>query len=666
MAVGGGKGGGGGWCERLKRAARTAFFMVAMIASLLVQYFPLLVAVGDVLVPCILISNFTCIKCYGFREHLSRYSFKSSLVDIPVVSIVRSLIITFVYTICDGPALSHGPYLGSVTICSISSIILLSIKACVFSVHSQLEAEASYTISGRRLHMKKSWGMPVLFLPSVVFALGHMVIAYRTSSRARRKLLFHRVDSDVMLSSKNLLSAFHKVPRSPTPMVKVLRNDSDLKKKLFGSSHGESALPVRLLADGDSLFINCSGYTLHYKLSMPSFPSCSLSSATFGESKSSSNSPTGNARLKHDWTSNVVSKNQRSLHRSCSNQFHGTSLYDPLLESSTTCGLFPNDIPAFSLDDVGEKDIANEFSPSALDLEANGNCGIVLVHGFGGGVFSWRHVMGTLASQVGCPVSAYDRPGWGLTPRILKKDWEEKELPNPYKLETQVDLLLSFCMEMGFSSVILVGHDDGGVLALKAAERVQRSGSSSNVTIKSVVLVGVGLSREVIPSFARILLRTSLGKKHLVRPLLRTEITQVVNRRSWYDATKMTTDVLSLYKAPLYVEGWDDALYEISKLSCETVLSPQAATSLLKAVEQLPVLVIGGAEDELISLRSVQAMASKLRLVAVSGCGHLPHEECPKALLAAMSPFISRLLENEEEDGMFSLLFGVIGVGQVS
>lgn len=34
----------------------------------------------------------------------------------------------------------------------------------------------------------------------------------------------------------------------------------------------------------------------------------------------------------------------------------------------------------------------------------------------------------------------------------------------------------------------------------------------------------------------------------MVRPLLRTEITQVVNRRAWYDATKLTTEVLSLYK----------------------------------------------------------------------------------------------------------------------
>lgn len=73
--------------------------------------------------------------------------------------------------------------------------------------------------------------------------------------------------------------------------------------------------------------------------------------------------------------------------------------------------------------------------------------------------------------------------------------------------------------------------------------------------MKGVVLVNVSLSREVVPSFARILLHTSLGKKHLVRPLLRTEITQVINRRSWYDATKLTQEVLSLYKVCMCLEA---------------------------------------------------------------------------------------------------------------
>lgn len=106
--------------------------------------------------------------------------------------------ITGVYSMCDGPALSHGPYLGTVTLCSISSILLLSVKACIFTVNYEIEAEASSSPAKQKLHLKKSWGMPVLFLSSVVFALGHIVVAYRTSCRARRKLLFHRVDPEAV------------------------------------------------------------------------------------------------------------------------------------------------------------------------------------------------------------------------------------------------------------------------------------------------------------------------------------------------------------------------------------------------------------------------------------------------------------------------------------
>ena len=36
---------------------------------------------------------------------------------------------------------------------------------------------------------------------------------------------------------------------------------------------------------------------------------------------------------------------------------------------------------------------------------------------------------------------------------------------------------------MGFSSVVLVGHDDGGLLALMAAQKVQESLNSSNVSM---------------------------------------------------------------------------------------------------------------------------------------------------------------------------------------
>ncbi|XP_076929682.1 uncharacterized protein LOC143594191 [Bidens hawaiensis] len=604
--------------------------MVVMVASLLVLSLPVLVAIGDVLVPCVLISSFTCVNCYSFKEHLRRYSFTTSLTDIPVVSVARSLIITCVYMICDGPVLSHGQYLGTVALCSTFSILLLSVKVCIFTVNSQLEAESSSSSSRQRLHLKKSWGMPVLFLSSVVFALGHIVIAYRSSCRARRKLMLHRIDPESVYSSKLLFtSGYAKVPRSPTPAGRTPKSDSEIKRKPMCQGHNDGELPVRLLADVDSLFMGCQGVTLHYKLSMPSPLSRTLSSIERP-------------------LLNIIPKTQYHLRRTFSNQIH-PSLYTPLLDGTNSPIVLTEDIPIFSLNEGNvEHAPMKPVYHSREDVnEVHDQFGIVLVHGFGGGVFSWRHVMGELSRHVNCVVVAFDRPGWGLTSRPRRDEWESNNLPNPYMLDAQVDMLLSFCKEMGLSSVVLVGHDDGGLLALKAAQRVKSSSSLIDVEIKGVVLLTTSLSREVVPGFARILMRTSLGKKHLVRPLLRTEISQVVNRRAWYDATKLTMDVLSLYKAPLCVEGWDEALHEIGKLSSETIFTQQNETLLVKAVGDTPLLVIAGAEDALVPLKTVQTMASKFvnsRLVAISGCGHLPHEECPKALLAAVLPFISKLL----------------------
>lgn len=47
-----------------------------------------------------------------------------------------------------------------------------------------------------------------------------------------------------------------------------------------------------------------------------------------------------------------------------------------------------------------------------LDGTADGTA-ILLVHSFGGGAFSWRHLMQPLADACGLPVLAFDRPGFG-------------------------------------------------------------------------------------------------------------------------------------------------------------------------------------------------------------------------------------------------------------
>lgn len=90
--------GGKGGIEKLRRCFRTVFFMLTMVASLLVASAPALVALGDVTVSVVLALRLTSAGGHhvsmGVRTHLREYGFRTSLLDIPIVSIFRSLIIT--------------------------------------------------------------------------------------------------------------------------------------------------------------------------------------------------------------------------------------------------------------------------------------------------------------------------------------------------------------------------------------------------------------------------------------------------------------------------------------------------------------------------------------------------------------------------------------------
>ena len=48
-----------------------------------------------------------------------------------------------------------------------------------------------------------------------------------------------------------------------------------------------------------------------------------------------------------------------------------------------------------------------------LQEERDSSAAVVLIHGFGGGAFTWRLVMADLAEKSKCRVYAFDRPGFG-------------------------------------------------------------------------------------------------------------------------------------------------------------------------------------------------------------------------------------------------------------
>ncbi|KAE8717745.1 Nuclear pore complex protein-related isoform 1 [Hibiscus syriacus] len=185
--------------RRILRVFKTVFFLITMVISFLVFSAPVFFVIADTLLPSALLSaSLSPSSSSSLFETLSsrfnNYDFRSSLVDIPLISIVRSAVIICVYSFCDGPRLSRGPYLGITMICSVSSLILVSLKASfMFGSFTAIET--------------------ALFICSFAFAIAHIVVAYRTSCRERRKLLVYKIDIEAISACKNGFPRYQKIPQ---------------------------------------------------------------------------------------------------------------------------------------------------------------------------------------------------------------------------------------------------------------------------------------------------------------------------------------------------------------------------------------------------------------------------------------------------------------------
>ncbi|MBA0867553.1 hypothetical protein Goshw_001149 [Gossypium schwendimanii] len=178
--------------RRIWRVLKTVFFLITMAISFLVFSAPVFLVLADALLPSALLSaslSPSYLSLQSLSSHFDNYDFRSSLIDIPLISIIRSAVIIFVYSFCDGPKLSRGPYLGITMICSISSLVFVSIKAS-FVFSSRIPKEGTYVTAMET----------ALFISSLALAIAHMIVAYRTSCRERRKLLVYKIDIEAVSS----------------------------------------------------------------------------------------------------------------------------------------------------------------------------------------------------------------------------------------------------------------------------------------------------------------------------------------------------------------------------------------------------------------------------------------------------------------------------------
>jgi pimeloyl-ACP methyl ester carboxylesterase len=260
--------------------------------------------------------------------------------------------------------------------------------------------------------------------------------------------------------------------------------------------------------------------------------------------------------------------------------------------------------------------------------QGDGEPVLVLLHGFGSSVYSWREVTPALAEMY--TVYSYDRPAFGLTERPI--EWEGD---NPYTLDASVIQLDALLNTWGVDHVVLVGNSAGATVALQyTLEHPEH--------VKGLILVdpsfgsgGGGYSRYGW------LLNTPQMQR--LGPLLVREISESgleTIDRAWHDPSKQPADTIPLYTKPLQAENWDIGLWFYS--------TSQSPTTIRENLGQffLPVLVITGDDDRLIPAESTIAAADEIpeaELVVITNCGHVPHEECPEEFLDAVLDFLGRI-----------------------
>lgn len=261
-------------------------------------------------------------------------------------------------------------------------------------------------------------------------------------------------------------------------------------------------------------------------------------------------------------------------------------------------------------------------------LAGGGERSLVLLHGFGASLFSWREVTAELSDNH--TVLAFDRVGFGLTERPLRRDWAG---PNPYTPEVQVNLTVALMDELGIERAVLVGHSAGGTIATFMALEVPER-------VEALVLVDPAIYQggHGVPSI--------LGRMPPFRRILRLLVRSIGSwgrnllNRSWHDPSKITPETMEGYEKPLRVETWDIALLEFT-LASRNLKLPKRIGSL-----DLPVLVVTGDDDRIVPTEDSVRLAAEIagsQLAVIPECGHLPQEEQPEAFLQTVIPFLEDL-----------------------
>lgn len=231
---------------------------------------------------------------------------------------------------------------------------------------------------------------------------------------------------------------------------------------------------------------------------------------------------------------------------------------------------------------------------------------LVFLHEGLGSIALWRDFPTRLCARLGLPGLAYDRWGHGQSepldrPRDLRYLHDEAELFLPAVLEAA-----------GVAEPVLIGHSDGGTIALLYAARFPMRPhaivtEAAHVLVEDITVAGIQAAGR---AYAETDLATRLARYH-------GEKTDRLFR-AWHDRW-LSPDFLT----------WNIEA-ELAAIIC-------------------PALVLQGEADQYGTRAQVDAIARAVagptQTALLPGIGHAPHHEAPEQVLDLIEGFLRRCLD---------------------
>ena len=255
--------------------------------------------------------------------------------------------------------------------------------------------------------------------------------------------------------------------------------------------------------------------------------------------------------------------------------------------------------------------------------KGSGNNTIILVHGLGGGTFSFRNNIDALVNA-GYKVFAIDLKGFGFSEKVVGSDYSDIE---------QAEIILDFMDKKGIQKTTIAGHSMGGRIALICYDIRPQSFE------KIILIDSAGLeenSRSLLSNFITkplvdIIFYNLIVKENKFKDFLSS---------AFYNKELVNEEVVSLYLKPFKIKNSNLAYLYIIKSNVYYDIG-----SVLEKIN-IPVLIIWGESDSWINVENAykfNALIKGSELSIIKDAGHVPMEEQAEKVNEKIIEFLKKI-----------------------